>query len=66
MVADDYSATVPVPVCDILLKIGSIMWFCDFYVCLMAWYLYFLWFEFIIESIENKFMPGMYHTYSQF
>ena len=31
MVADDYSATVPVPVCDILLKIGAIMWFCDFY-----------------------------------
>ena len=30
MVADDYSATVPVPVCDILLKIGTIMWFCDF------------------------------------
>ena len=24
-VADDYSATVPVPVCDILLKIGAIM-----------------------------------------
>ena len=31
MVADDYSAAVPVPVCDILLKIGAIMWFCDFY-----------------------------------
>ena len=31
MVADDYSATVPVPVCDILLKIGAIMCFCDFY-----------------------------------
>ena len=31
MVANDYSAAVPVPVCDILLKIGGIMWFCDFY-----------------------------------
>ena len=25
VVADDYSAAVPVPVCDILLKIGAIM-----------------------------------------
>ena len=25
MVADDYSAAAPVPVCDILLKIGAIM-----------------------------------------
>ena len=33
---------------------------------LMVLYFYFLWFEFIIESIENKFMPGMFHAYSQF
>ena len=64
MVANDYSAAAPVPVCDILLKIGAIMWFCDFY--LWCDIFYFLWFEFTIESIENKFMSGMYHAYSQF